>query len=154
MDKIDSRILQELQDDFPLSERPYEVTADRLQISRVELWDRIQRMLDDGLIRRMGASFDSNKFGFRSTLAAVSVDPELVDRAAEIIGQFPEVTHSYLRNDVFNIWFTIIAVDDKRIEDILEQIRTFLSLERSKVLNLPEKRLFKLDARFSVSQQS
>jgi DNA-binding Lrp family transcriptional regulator len=154
MDKIDGQILRELQDNFPLSERPYRVIADRLQISEEELWDRIQRMLDEGLIRRMGASFDSNKFGFRSTLAAVSVEPELVYRAAEIIGQFSEVTHSYLRKDVFNIWFTIIAVDDKRIEDILEQIRTSLSLERSKILNLPVKRLFKLDARFNVSQRS
>ena len=152
MDKIDKRILQELQDNFPLSERPYEVIADRLQISREELWDRTQRMLDEGIIRRMGASFDSNKFGFRSTLAAVSVEPKLIDRVAEIIGQFSEVTHSYLRNDVFNIWFTIIAVDDKRIEDIIEQIRTSLSLERPEILNLPVKRLFKLDARFSISQ--
>jgi len=74
-----------------------------------------------------------------------------VDRAAEVIGQFHEVTHSYLRDDAFNIWFTIIAPDDERIEDILEQIRRSLSLEKSKVLNLPVKRLFKLDARFSVS---
>jgi DNA-binding Lrp family transcriptional regulator len=154
MNRIDSQILRELQDNFPLCEKPYQVIADRLQISREELWDRTQRMLDEGLIRRMGASFDSNKFGFRSTLAAASVDPELVDRAAETIGQFSEVTHSYLRSDVFNIWFTIIAVDDKRIEDILEQIRTSLSLERSKILNLPVKRLFKLDARFNVSQRS
>jgi DNA-binding Lrp family transcriptional regulator len=154
MDKIDRRILQELQDNFPLSEKPYGIIADRLQISREELWDRTQRMLDEGLIRRMGASFDSNKFGFRSTLAAVSVKPKLVERAAEIIGKFPEVTHSYLRNDAFNIWFTIIAINDKRIEDILEQISTFLSLERSEVLNLPVKRLFKLDARFSISQRS
>ena len=150
MDKIDSQILQELQYDFPLSERPYEVIAGRLKISKEEIWNRIQTMLDKGLIRRMGASFDSNKLGFRSTLAAVSVAPELVNRAAEIIGRFYEVTHSYLRNDVFNIWFTLIAINDNRIENILEQIRKSLSLERSKVLNLPMKRLFKLDARFRV----
>lgn len=151
MDKIDSQILQELQDNFPLSERPYEVVADRLHISKEELWDRVQLMLDEGVIRRMGASFDSNKLGFRSTLAAMSVDSELVDRAADVIGQFYEVTHSYLRNDVFNIWFTLIAVDNNRIENILEQIRKSLCLERSKILNLPMKRLFKLDARFRVS---
>jgi hypothetical protein len=98
----------------------------------------------------MGASFDSNKLGFRSTLAAVSVDPQLIDRASEVIGRFCEVTHSYLRNDVFNIWFTLIAIDDSRIEDILEQIRKSLSLDSSNVLNLPMKRLFKLDARFRV----
>ena len=151
MDEIDSQILQELQDNFPLSERPYDIVADRLQISKEEIWDRVQMMLDKGVIRRMGASFDSNKLGFRSTLAAVSVAPELVDRAAETIGHFYEVTHSYLRNDVFNIWFTLIAVDNNRIENILEQIRKSLCLERSKVLNLPMKRLFKLDARFRVS---
>ena len=154
MDKIDSQILQELQYNFPLSERPYEVIAERLKISKEEIWDRTQMMLDNGVIRRMGASFDSNKLGFRSTLAAVSVAPELVDCAAEIIGRFYEVTHSYLRNDVFNIWFTLIAIDDNRIEEILEQIRKSLSLERTKVLNLPMKRLFKLDARFRVSLKS
>jgi len=151
MDKIDSQILHELQYNYPLSERPYEVIAGKLMISKEDIWNRIQIMLDEGVIRRMGASFDSNKLGFCSTLAAVSVDAELVDQAAEIIGQFHEVTHSYLRNDVFNIWFTLIAVDDNRIENILEQIRKSLCLERSKILNLPMKRLFKLDARFRVS---
>ena len=151
MDKIDSKILHELQYNFPLSERPYEVIAGKLKISKEDIWNRIQIMLDEGVIRRMGASFDSNKLGFRSTLAAVSVDAELVDRAADIIGQFQEVTHSYLRNDAFNIWFTLIAVDNNRIENILEQIRKSLCLERSKILNLPMKRLFKLDARFRVT---
>lgn len=151
MDQLNRRILQELQDNFPLEEKPYEIVADRLQISKEELWERIERMLDEGVIRRIGVSIDSRKIGFRSTLAAVSVEPELIDRAAEIIGEFHEVTHSYLRNDSFNIWFTIIAADEKRIEEILEQIRDSLSLERSKVLNLPVKRLFKLDARLKVS---
>jgi siroheme decarboxylase len=150
MNDLDRRILQELQDDFPLSERPYDIVADRLKMPVEELWNRIQRMLGEGTIRRIGASVDSRKFGFRSTLGAVSVEPELVDRAAEVIGRFHEVTHSYLRDDAFNIWFTIIAIDDERIKDILEQIRRSLSLEKSKVLNLPVRQLFKLDARFSV----
>ena len=151
MDNIDSQILHELQYNFPLSERPYEVIAARLKLSKEDIWNRIQIMLDEGVIRRMGASFDSNKLGFHSTLAAVSVDVKLVDRASDIIGQFHEVTHSYLRNDAFNIWFTLIAVDNNRIENILEQIRKSLCLERSKILNLPMKRLFKLDARFRIS---
>ena len=150
MDKLDSRILRELQYGFPIRERPYEVISDRLKISQAELWERVQRMLDEGIIRRMGASFDSKKLGFSSTLAAVSVRCEVADRAAETIGEFVEVTHSYLRNNTFNIWFTIIAIDEERIEEILEQIRTCLSLDKSKILNLPVKRLFKLDARFQV----
>lgn len=107
-------------------------------------------MLDDGLIRRIGASFDSQKLGFSSTLAAVRVGPDSVDRAAEVIGRYPEVTHSYLRDHEFNIWFTIIAADGKRIETILREVRDDLSLASSDVLNLPKKRTFKLDARFNA----
>lgn len=150
MDETDTRILQELQDNFPLRESPYKIIAERLQISEGQLWDRIQKMLDLGIIRRIGASINSNKFGFASTLAAVRVEPGQVENASEIIGQYSEVTHSYLRKDIFNIWFTIIAVDDKKIEEILEQIRISLKLDKSDILNLPMKRLFKLDARFRV----
>jgi len=150
MDELDCRILEALQNDFPLSEKPYEIIANRLQIPCDQLWDRIQRLIAEGVIRRIGASLDSRKLGFCSTLAAVCCKADLVEQAAKIIGRFPEVTHSYLRNDNFNIWFTIIATDKERIEHILEQIRTTLSLESSQVLNLPIKHLFKLNARFNV----
>ena len=90
----------------------------------------------------------SRKLGRRSTLAALRVAPALVDRAAQVVGRYPEVTHSYLRDHPFNIWFTLIAADDARIETILREIRAELSLEESDVLDLPVKRMFKLDARF------
>jgi len=99
MDELDWRILQALQNDFPLSARPYETIAHKLKIPCDELWNRIERMVSEGMIRRIGASLDSHKLGFCSTLAAVSVEPNLVDKAAEVIGQFPEVTHSYLRRE-------------------------------------------------------
>jgi len=150
MDKPDWRILQALQNDFPLSERPYEIIARKLQIPCEQLWNRVQRLMTKGMIRRIGVSLDSRKLGFCSTLAAVSVKPELVDKATEIIGQFPEVTHSYLRKDDFNIWFTVIAPDEERLVEILKEIRTALSIDSSDVLNLPVKRLFKLDARFKI----
>ena len=150
MDELDRRILQGLQDDFPLSERPYEILAEALGVSCDEFWSRVQRLLDVGAIRRMGASLDSRKLGYSSTLAALSVEADRVEQAAEVIGQFAEVTHSYLRDDRFNIWFTIIAAEDERIKSVLEQIRSALSLESSQVLNLPAKQLFKLDARFKA----
>lgn len=150
MDELDWRILQALQNDFPLSARPYEIIARKLQIPCEQLWNRVQRLMTKGMIRRIGVSLDSRKLGFHSTLAAVSVKPELVDKATEIIGQFPEVTHSYLRKDDFNIWFTVIATDEERLVEILKEIRTALSIDSSNILNLPVKRLFKLDARFKV----
>ncbi len=150
MNDLDRRILDALQHDFPLSERPFDILAQRLGVDPDLLWRRVEAMRKSGVIRRLGASLDSRKLGFRSTLAAVRVRPDFVDRAAQAIGRHPEVTHSYLRDHEFNIWFTIIAPDDEKVDVILREIREDLSLEPSDVLNLPMKRLFKLDARFHV----
>lgn len=173
MDDLDRRILDALQHDFPLREHPFDILAEKLGVDPDLLWERVEAMRSSGVIRRLGASLDSRKLGFRSTLAAVRVRPDLpeaqpgrpqprraaarpgalrawggVDRAAEAVGRHPEVTHSYLRDHEFNIWFTIIAPDEEKIDAILREIRADLSLEPSDVLNLPMKRLFKLDARF------
>ena len=149
MDKLDSDILRVLQNDFPISENPYEILAEKLDISSEQLLSRIKQMFDQGLIRRIGTSLNSNKLGYSSTLAAVSVEEKDISQASKTIASFAEVTHSYLRDDPFNIWFTIIAVDRNRIENILNAICDKLSLDDSQILNLPVKRLFKLDARFN-----
>ena len=153
MDKLESKILQSLQNDFPLSKNPYEVISKKLGIGCDELFEKVQSLIASGIIRRMGVSLDSRKLGFSSTLAAVSVEADVVEKAAETISRFHEVTHSYLRDGEFNIWFTVIAIDSERIENILEEIRRQLSLESSQVLNLPMKRLFKLNSRFNIKSQ-
>ena len=150
MDELDYRILEVLQNEFPLSERPYEAISEKLKIPCDRLMVRIESLISDGVIRRLGASLNSHKLGYCSTLAAISVEDSVVERASEIIEGFAEITHSYLRSDRFNIWFTIIASNNERIEHIIEEIQLALSLESSQVLNLPMKRLFKLNACFNI----
>ncbi|MFH1616705.1 MAG: AsnC family transcriptional regulator [Planctomycetota bacterium] len=151
MDSLDRQILETVQSDFPLCRDPYEVLARRVGISVDEFRKRLEELIDVGVIRRLGIFLDSHKLGFSSTLVALSVGQTAVDRAAELISSFPEVTHSYLRTGEFNIWFTVLAADERAIEQILEQVRCRLKLDRSKILNLPMKRQFKLDARFKLS---
>jgi len=148
MDGLDRRILDALQHDFPLNECPFDIVAQRLGVDPDLLWRRVEALRERGVIRRLGASLDSRSLGFRSTLAAVRVPAGIVNRAAEAIGRHPEVTHNYLRDHEFNVWFTVIAADDERIDAVLREILEELSLEPSDVLNLPMKRLFKVDARF------
>ncbi len=148
MDNLDHRILDALQYDFPLRERPFDVLAERLGLDPDLFWKRVESLREQGVIRRLGASFDSKKLGYCSTLAALRVPPALVDRAAKVLGGCREVTHSYLRDHEFNLWFTVIAKSEARIESILREVRRELSLTAPDVLNLPMKRMFKLDARF------
>jgi len=151
LDDLDRRILHSLQYDFPLQRRPYDVIARTVGVAVDELWQRIEKMTSAGVIRRIGVSLDSAKLGFAGTLAAVSVPADAVERSAKVIGAFAEVTHSYERRHRFNIWFTIIAVGQDRVLEILEQIRSALSLKPEQVLNLPMERLFKLDARVGAA---
>ena len=150
MDKFDRQILDALQKEFPLSERPYQVIAQKLGSSEAEVWHRVVAMVKSGVIRRLGASLDSRKLGYASTLAAVSVPEAKVLSAAEVINAYPEVTHCYQRKDAFNIWFTVIAYSEQRILEVLEEIRQALELRPEQILNVPVQRLFKLDARFTV----
>ena len=150
MDDLDRRILTELQDDFPLSERPYDIIADRLDIDVDTLWQRALALLESGVIRRLGASLDSRKLGYSSTLAAISVAETQVDAASDLLNGYVEITHSYLREGRFNIWFTIIAANTDEIERILSEIAAKLDLGPEDVLNAPVERLFKLDARFKA----
>ncbi len=148
MDHLDHRIITWLQNEFPIKANPYQGLADELGISVETLWDRIETLKNDGVIRRLGASLDSRRLGYSSTLAAVHVPEGQEDAAAEVIGAYDEVTHSYQRDDHYNIWFTVIAVNEARIDTVLAEIRTALDLTEEDLLNVPVTRLFKLDARF------
>lgn len=153
MDELDRRIISELQNDFPIAEKPYDIIAQRLGVTPEEVWAHVKKLSGEGVIRRVGISVDSRKFGFVSTLAAVRVEKELVEKASKLIAGFSEVTHSYLRDGEFNLWFTVIAENEEKVRGVLEQIQKGLSLDENSIMNLPMKRMFKLDTRFEMPEE-
>lgn len=148
MDELDRRILTALQEAFPLAADPYETLAAALGLSVDALWERVRRLCACGAIRRIGLSIDSRKIGFTSTLAAIRVPDGQVETARALMERYPQITHSYLRDDAFNIWFTVIAENAERIQAILAAIRRELGLEPEAMMDLPAERFFKLDTRF------
>src|SRR5918994_2862359 len=68
---------------------------------------RVQRLLDGRIIREITPIFDTRALGYSSMLVAAKVDAEYPHRAAKIINSHPGVTHNYLRDHDFNMWFTI-----------------------------------------------
>lgn len=152
MDDLDCQIITELQMDFPISTDPYDTIADKLGIDTETLFQRVQALMESGVIRRIGISVNSHKMGFSSTLAALRVAGSAVESVSKIIDSYAEITHSYLRSDDFNVWFTVIAESPERIEEVLAELREKLNIADSDVLNLPMKQLFKLDARFKPTK--
>ena len=107
LDDLDKRLLNLMQGSFPIAQRPYQHVASEAGVTEDEVLTRIQRLLDGRIIRQVTPIFDTRAFGYSSMLVAAKVDPDNPWRAASVINQHPGVSHNYLRNHEFNIWFTI-----------------------------------------------
>jgi len=148
MDKLDKNILNRIQTRFPLTPRPFAAIADELGTTEMDVMDRVSRLKDTGIIRRIGGNFVPGKVGFVSTLCAAQVPQEKLDLFARTVNTFSGVTHNYLREDAFNVWFTFIAPSMEIIRDHLTRIAEKTGVDR--ILNLPATHVFKIKAKFDV----
>ena len=148
LDRTDKKILQIIQADFPLVERPYLHIAESVGITEGEVLERIGHMQEQGLIRRLGGLFNSRQLGYTGTLCAMRVPPEDIERVAGIINEYHGVTHNYLRNHDYNMWFTLLAESDHRLNELLAEISQKTGIPN--VLNLPAINLFKVRVNFEL----
>ena len=148
MDGIDKKILNIIQKDFPLVAEPFNAVAEKVGISEDEVLERISRLKQEGIIRRIGAVFDSKKMGFVSTLCAARVPEEKLKDFVEVVNSYAGVTHNYRRNHEYNVWFTFIAPDKETLEKSLAEIRNRAGIEG--IISMAASRTFKIDASFEL----
>jgi siroheme decarboxylase len=148
MDELDRKILNSIQSDFPIAVRPYEELGKQLDLSEGEVFLRIKRLKEEGVIRRIGGNFHSGKLDFTSTLCAAKVPDEKLKQFVEVVNRYPGVTHNYLRNHEYNVWFTFIAPSMGAIEAALEEISGITGVKE--VHSLPALRMFKIRVDFQV----
>ena len=154
MAALKERVLDLIQSGFPLESDPYGVMAGQLDATREEVLSAVAALRREGSIRRLGASFASKKLGYSSTLCALAVpgDAAEVDRVAAIVNECPNVTHNYLRNNRYNLWFTIIARSSDEVARILAEIEEKSGC--SGALNLPATALYKIKVDFGAMKKS
>ena len=144
LDETDKRLLNLMQGSFPLAERPYAEVARRAELSEDEVLRRTRRLLDERIIREVTPIFDTRVLGYSSMLVAAKVDAEHPWRAAKIINEHPGVSHNYLRDHDFNLWFTIATEPGSKLGlqgtlDVLAELTGAQSIRQ-----LPTLRLFKI----------
>jgi len=144
LDELDRRLLNLMQGSFPIASRPYQHVAALAEVSEAEAMSRVQRLLDKRIIRQVTPIFDTRALGYSSMLVAAKVDPEHPHRAAQVINEHPGVSHNYLRNHDFNLWFTIATEPDSALglEGTLEVLAREAGAES--VRQLPTLKLFKI----------
>lgn len=140
------RLLNEVQAGLPIASEPYKVLGKGLGITEADVLEMLKRFKEAGYIRRMGAIFDSRRLGYVSTLCAIKVSEEQKDEVAAYINSLNEVTHNYLREHDYNMWFTVIAPSREKIDSILKEIEAQFDVD---VLDLPATRFFKINVSFN-----
>jgi DNA-binding Lrp family transcriptional regulator len=148
LDEMDRMILNEIQSHFPIEARPYQALGEKLGCSEEEVLQRVQDLKDREVIRRIGANCNSRKLGYTSTLCAAKVPSRLMARFVEVVNSYMGVTHNYRRDHDYNIWFTLIAPSEEKIERILGEIMEMTGV--GEVISLPAERLFKIQVDFEV----
>ncbi|TSA51881.1 MAG: Lrp/AsnC family transcriptional regulator [Planctomycetaceae bacterium] len=146
MDETDKKILNIIQTDFPVHAEPFNVLAKIIGIDEDEVLKRVKKLKETGIIRRMGAVFDTRKLGFASTLCAARVSKEKLKEFVEIVNSYPGVTHNYRRNHEYNVWFTFMASTEEEIKKTLIEISEKTGI--NDIFNMPAKRNFKIDVSF------
>ena len=144
LDEFDKRLLNQMQGSFPIVERPYAAVAQELGVAEDLVLTRVQELIDERIIRQVTPIFDTRAFGYGSMLVAAKIDPEHPWRAAKIVNSHPGVSHNYLRNHEFNMWFTIAVEERSKLGlqgtlDVLQELTGAESIRQ-----LPTLKLFKI----------
>ena len=148
IDDTDKTILNRIQSDFPITERPYEVIARELNLDEADVINRVLRLKAQGIIRRIGGNFVPGKLGFVSTLCAGRVPGKNIDAFAAIVNEYRGVTHNYVRDNAYNVWFTMIAPSMDEINASLAEISEKTGV--TDLISLPATKVFKIKAQFNL----
>jgi len=148
IDDVDRAILNRIQSDFPMTQRPFLSIAENLDLSENEVIKRLEQLKKKGIIRRIGGNFVPEKLGFVSTLCAAKVPEDKIERFARTVNRYPGVTHNYQRDHNYNIWFTFIAQSMDEIKGNLEDISRETGVEA--IINLPATKMYKIKAHFDL----
>lgn len=147
LNDADKKILDIIQSNFPLSSRPYKVIGDEIGMDEEEVLANVLNLKKQGIIRRLGANFQSKKLGFRSTLCAAKVPDNKLDLFIQEVNAKKGVTHNYLRKHEYNVWFTLIGPSWENVCETLAGITAKTGIE---ILNLPATKLFKIRVDFAM----
>jgi DNA-binding Lrp family transcriptional regulator len=121
LNSLQKQLLNNYQQDFPLSPTPYQEIATSLGVSEQDVLTAFNELKELDLISRIGPIIPPNKLG-NSMLVAMAVPEEQLHAVATIVSQFQEVNHNYERENHFNLWFVLIANNLNHLESVITEI--------------------------------
>jgi len=147
MDDIDRAIINTLQGDLPVCERPYLEAARRIGITEDELLQRLTALRESNVLTRIGPLFQIERMGGAFTLAALRAPEDQYDDVAERVNAMPEIAHNYRRDHDLNMWFVIATETPAGIAQVIDRIEANTGCQ---VFNFPKSREYFVEMKLKV----
>jgi len=148
IDSIDRRLLDRIQDQFPLVVQPFMVLGEELGMEEGQILERLRDLKQRRIIRQIGPVLEPGALGYQTALVAARVEAGRLDQVAGVVSALPEVTHNYGRDHIYNLWFTLNARSFGRLEEIVNSIGALEGV--SAIRLLPSRRTFKIRVHFRL----
>jgi len=132
LDEVDRRLVLATQSGLPLCARPYDRVAVTLGLETDDVMQRLRRLLDFGVIRRIAAVPNHYRLGYRANGMSVwDVPDELVGAYGRQVGDLAFVSHCYHRPRRLPQWrYNLFAMmhgrDRDEVRDKVAQIAALL----------------------------
>ena len=139
LDDTDRRILNRLQEGFPITPRPFADVAAELGLEEDDLIARLAHLKETRMITRFGPFYDAAAMGGAFCLCAMQVPEEDFDRVADLVNAHPEVAHNYERDHALNMWFVLATETEAGIGEVAKRIEAETGLT---VLQFPKEHEF------------
>lgn len=131
MDAVDRKLLAQTEKGIALTSEPFREIAEKLGITQKEVIARLNRLKDEGVIRKFGASIKPNNIGFyANALIAWKVPANRMQEVGVYLSKLSDISHCYERQAVAGLWeFNLYTVIHARERESLQQLVNQISSE-------------------------
>lgn len=143
------QLLNRIQRDIPIVQRPYRLIAEEVGLTEAEALDILREVKEGGVLRQVSAIFDTRTLGYKSSLVAAVYDEDQLDAGAEVVNGHPGVSHNYKRNHSFNLWYTIAVPPESDLEAHVQKLHELSGARVTRLM--PTLHLFKIGVEFDMS---
>ena len=142
-------LLNRIQKDIPIVQRPYLALGQELGLSEAEVLSMLGDVKESGVLRQVSAIFDTRTLGYQSSLVAAVYDEDQLDAGAEVINAHPGVSHNYRRNHSFNLWYTIAVPPESDLEAHVQRLHELSGAKLTRLM--PTLHLYKIGVEFDMT---
>jgi DNA-binding Lrp family transcriptional regulator len=102
-----NRLVRRVQHEVPFVPEPFAAIANDLGLDRGEVLAQLRSWQESGVLREISAVLEGSALGYESALAAGAVAASDLPHVVGVVNAHPTVTHNYLREHAYNLWFTV-----------------------------------------------